>query len=225
MDDADWSPKTLTEAREHIDAVDAAILDLLHRRASIVEHVGRLKRESADTPPANAFRPAREIQMLRRMRGETNAPLAFATVVAVWREIVSGFTAAQMPLRVATLPETALLARDNFGAQARIKMYQTQDQITAALARDPAIIALLPIESNWPDAVTGGARVIAALPFCGPETHAYCIGHTALEPSGDDITLSRSGPDASITATDGYHPEQPGLLGIHPRPLTDEAQS
>lgn len=222
MDDADWSPKTLTEAREHIDAVDAAMLDLLHRRARIVEHVGRFKRDSADTPPLNAFRPAREIQMLRRMRDETAEPLAFATVVAVWREIVSGFTAAQMPLRVVTLPETAALAREGFGAQARITTCQTQDQITAALTRDPAIIALLPADSDWPDAVSGAAKVIAALPFHGPEIRAYCIGHTALEPSGDDITLARASTGAPVTATDGYHPDQPGLLGIHPRPLTDE---
>ena len=102
MDNPGWSPRSLDEARERIDAIDGTLLDLLHERARVVEHVGRLKREGGGVGAATAFRPAREIAMLRSLHARTRDPLVFATVFAVWREIVSGFTAAQVPLSVTT---------------------------------------------------------------------------------------------------------------------------
>ena len=59
MDDPDWSPRSLAEARERIDAIDDRILSLLHDRADVVGHVGRLKRESGGMGASSAFRPAR----------------------------------------------------------------------------------------------------------------------------------------------------------------------
>lgn len=56
--------RSLTELRREIDAIDEATHDLLMRRAGIVERV-RTAKGGLDT--GNAWRPAREAEILRRL--------------------------------------------------------------------------------------------------------------------------------------------------------------
>ena len=57
--------------REKIDAIDAAILDLLNQRARVAEEVGHVKAETN----APVFRPEREAQVLRNMAEKNTGPL------------------------------------------------------------------------------------------------------------------------------------------------------
>lgn len=221
MDDAGWSPRSLAEARERIDAIDAQMLALLHDRAQVVEHVGRLKRESGGAGAANAFRPAREVAMMRAMQGQTHAPLAFATVLAVWREMISGFTAAQMPLQVVTVESAMMLARDTFGAQAQIRALPSAHDCLAALAQRPGTVILLPDAGiDWPAVVESGAQVVAAAPFAGARIEAWCLTDAAPEASGEDITLALT-PTGTLRHIPGFQAETgtDTPLGGYPVPL------
>ena len=219
MDDGGWPPRSLAEARTRIDAIDGALLDLLHDRARVVEHVGRLKRESAAAP--GAFRPAREVAMLRSLHARTRDPLAFATVLAVWREMVSGFTAAQSPLSVETVAQTAALARDTFGAQAHLTIASCPGDCLTAMARTPGAVALVPAEGiDWRAVADSGGTVIAAAPFAGPAIAAWCIAMADPEPSGEDATLALA-PDGTTRHIPGFDADcgDDTRLGCYPVPL------
>lgn len=219
--DEDWRPGTLDEARERIDAIDGAILDLLHDRARVVRHVGRLKRESGGTTAASAYRPAREVAMLRALRERTRPPLAFATVSAVWREIVSGFTAAQVPLAVETVAACAALARDTFGAQAVLTVAPSPGDCLAAMARRPGTVALIPARGiDWRAVADSGGRVIAAAPYAGATVEAWCIATIAPEPSGEDVTLALTA-EGTLRHIPGFDADTNGdtSLGGYPVPL------
>ena len=233
MDDSGWRPESLDEARARIDAIDAAMLDLLHERAQVVVEVGRLKRESGGTGAASAFRPAREVAMTRSLHAKTHAPLAFATVNAVWREIISGFTAAQMPLSVVTPAKTAALARNVFGAQANVATHATAAECLAIMRDTPGTVALIPSENtDWNAVAASGGTIVAATPFAGSSIDAWCVTMASPEPSGDDITLIATadppdgatilGPCATgdVVALPGFHMDNPDAIGAYPRPLT-----
>jgi len=221
MDDPDWSPRSLAEARERIDAIDDRILSLLHDRADVVGHVGRLKRESGGMGASSAFRPAREVAMLRSLAARTRDPLSFATVMAVWREIISGFTAAQVTLPVVTMTETAALARETFGAQAQVHIAPSSAECLTTMAAMPGSVALLPAEGvDWRVMLDNGARVVAAAPFAGTSIDAWCVTMAPPEPSGDDITLTLT-PDGTLRHIPGFDADTGDdiYLGGYPVPL------
>jgi len=225
MDDADWSPRSLGEARERIDAIDTAMLTLLHDRAQVVGHVGRLKRESGGAGAASAYRPAREVAMLRALHARTRDPLAFATVQAVWREIVSGFTAAQVPLPVHTVASAAPLARDTFGAQAVVTLFPSAAECLAAMRAMPGAVALLPAtDTDWRGVVDSGGTVVAAAPYAGNRIEAWCVAMADPEPSGpapgDDTTLALTG-GGLLRHIPGFAADASGdtVLGAYPVPL------
>ncbi len=221
MDDPDWSPRSLDEARTRIDAIDDALLGLLHDRAQVVEHVGRLKRESGGAGATSAFRPAREVAMLRSLLARTHDPLAFETVFAVWREIVSGFTAAQVPLSIVTVAETAALARDTFGAQAVLSLLPRPLDCLNAMARQPGTVALLPAQdTDWRAVVDSGGHVVAAAPFAGTGIEAWCVTLGAPEPSGEDMTLALTA-EGALRHIPGFAADTAAdtCLGGYPIPL------
>ncbi len=233
MDDSDWRPASLDEARQRIDAIDSAMLDLLHQRARVVVEVGRLKRENGGTGAASAFRPAREVAMLRSLHARTNAPLTFATVDAVWREVISGFTAAQKPLTILT-PTTLLpIARNAFGAQAILDDRPSSADCLTALSASPGAIALIPMrDTDWDALMASGGTISAVIPFAGSAIDAWCVTIADPEPSGDDVTLlaTATPPDGAtllgpctkghVAALPGFHMDRPDAIGAYPRPLT-----
>jgi len=225
MDDEDrnggWRPESLEEARTRIDAIDGDILALLHDRARVVGHIGRLKRESGGAGATSAFRPGREVAMMRALYDRTRDPLAFATVLAVWREIVSGFTAAQVPLAVETVAETARLARDTFGAQAILTVAPSPGDCLTAMARMPGTVAMIPAAGiDWRAVAESGGHVVAATPYAGARIDAYCIAMAGPEPSGDDVTLALTAEGTARTLPGfGADPNGDTLLGGYPVPL------
>ena len=64
------SDDKLTPLREHIDAIDTQILDLLSQRAGVAQEVGHIKAETN----APVFRPEREMQVLRNVAERNPGP-------------------------------------------------------------------------------------------------------------------------------------------------------
>ena len=89
----------LEELRRQIDVIDEELVAILNQRAEIVVQIGKLK--SADKSPVYA--PDREKIVLDKIRGANRGPLPDRTLVAIYRELMSGSFALEKPLRIAYL--------------------------------------------------------------------------------------------------------------------------
>ena len=90
---------TLEEMRSQINQLDAQLVKLLNERARIVVEIGRLKNESG----GQIFAPDREKEVLDRVLKANEGPLPSRTLIAVWREMMSGSFALERPLQVGYL--------------------------------------------------------------------------------------------------------------------------
>ena len=106
----------LTGLREEIDSIDHELVELLNRRAEVVVRVGQYKQRSG----APIYAPDRESEVLQRVRDLNKGPLPDKTLLAIWREMMSGSFALERPLRIGFLgPEGShshMAALKKFGA-------------------------------------------------------------------------------------------------------------
>ncbi|WP_316863073.1 chorismate mutase [uncultured Cohaesibacter sp.] len=105
---------TLDELRQKIDRIDQSIHNNLIERSEIIEALIAVKR--TDKPGA-AFRPGREMNMMRRLVSRHRGILPITTVEHIWREIIATFTHMQAPFSVVVAPGSELrdVARFYFG--------------------------------------------------------------------------------------------------------------
>ena len=112
---ADRTAADLDALRVQIDKLDGQILDLANRRASIAAHIGKVKSQTG----GEVFSAAREEAVLGNVRGANKGPLPEVTVLAMFRELISGCRSLQKVQRVAFLgPEYSyshLAALERFG--------------------------------------------------------------------------------------------------------------
>lgn len=78
-----WGEK-LAACRERIDAVDLRLLELLSERTSIVEEIGRIKRE-AQLP---VYEPRREDQVFANVTAHNRGPLPDDALRRIFERIV-----------------------------------------------------------------------------------------------------------------------------------------
>jgi len=151
------SEKDIEKLRVGIDAVDAELLALLHRRAALVRRVGELK------GGAPAYRPERESGILRRVAARSEdagardgLPAEFA--VGVFREIISACRALEQDIRVAylgpqgTFSEQAV--RQHFGQRVVAEPAATIDEAFRSAESGATQFAVAPAE-NSTDGVVG----------------------------------------------------------------------
>ena len=74
----------LAECRERIDNVDLRILQLLNERTSIVQNVGRIKKEAA----LPIYEPRREDQVFHNVTANNPGPLPNDAVRRIFERIV-----------------------------------------------------------------------------------------------------------------------------------------
>jgi chorismate mutase len=74
----------LAHCRERIDNVDLRILQLLNERTSIVENVGRIKKEAA----LPIYEPRREDQVFHNVTANNPGPLPNDAVKRIFERIV-----------------------------------------------------------------------------------------------------------------------------------------
>jgi chorismate mutase/prephenate dehydratase len=90
---------SLEELRQQIDGIDAKLLELLNARAQIVVEVGKCKGKTHGP----IYAPDREKAVLEKIVKANQGPLPEKTVVAIWREMMSGSFYLERPLRIAYL--------------------------------------------------------------------------------------------------------------------------
>jgi chorismate mutase-like protein len=192
----------LDDLRGEIDEIDTALHDLIMRRAAIVENIAAAKGEQA----ASGMRPAREAEILRRLVARHAGPFPRASLVRIWREIISAVTRMQGPYNVAVFDDEVGglwdLSRDYFGSCTEISTRSARRDVVGGVADGAATHGVLPYPSEeedrpwwaglWsPDA----PRIVLRLPFAGVgnargrDTQALVIARIAPEPTGEDRSL------------------------------------
>ena len=76
--------RALAGIRKTIDAIDLELLELLNRRTTVVEEIGRAK-ESAGMP---IYEPKREADVFRNVTGHNRGPLTSDAVKRIFERII-----------------------------------------------------------------------------------------------------------------------------------------
>jgi len=145
---------SLADWRRKVDELDLQILQLISRRAEMVEEIGKTKATSGRT----IFVPSREKAIYARLRKLNNGPLPHAAVHAVFREIISGCRSLEEESKVAYLgPEatfTHVAAYDIFGHAAQYVACRDIRSVFAAVETARAQCGVVPIENSSEGAVS-----------------------------------------------------------------------
>lgn len=87
----DEARQALAQCRIKIDALDVEIVELLNRRARVVEYIGTIKRE-ANLP---VYEPRREEEVCRNVTTHNRGPLSAAAVLRLFERIIDEARALQ----------------------------------------------------------------------------------------------------------------------------------
>jgi chorismate mutase/prephenate dehydratase len=165
---ADGSAK-LEALRRRIDEIDSGILRKLNERARVVLEVGALKRDTGEP----VYSPAREQQIVERLRRENDGPFPGEGLAPVFREIVSATRSLEEALPVAYFgPEgtfTHLAAKRQFGELAKLSGVPSIEGVFAAVDLGKARLGVVPVENTTEGVVTQtlDAFAVSDLPICG----------------------------------------------------------
>jgi chorismate mutase/prephenate dehydratase len=218
MDDTASARTVLTRLRAQLDLVDDQILDLLVRRASIVDSVGR------DGGKTGAkIRPGREAAILRRLIAKPRGVLPAQAVTRFWREIFAASLIIEGGHMVAVCEgegaaDRLALAREHFGPLTPMRRHTNPAQTLAEVAREAAQLAVLPPPDEaedgpggwWQLLTASGVHrlyVIAKLPFWGrraegsPLGVAYVVAGVPPDASGQDHGLISLELPADVSRT------------------------
>ncbi len=191
-DDASLAP-----LRAEIDAIDAQVLELLNRRATVAQKVGDLKR--ATDPGAQVFRPEREAQVVRRLAELNRGPLPREAIGTIFREVMSACRSLERAAIVAylgpegTYSEQAVILQ--FGHSVERRPCATIDEIFREVEAEGADFGVIPIENSTEGTVNRSLDLLLNSPLriCGEV--ALAIHHHLLTRSGamtqDGVAVTR----------------------------------
>jgi chorismate mutase / prephenate dehydratase len=192
-------PSRLDALRRSIDEIDDAMLSLLMKRFALVEEVKAAKTNGQKDWPS-PLRPAREMQILKRLHGAAGPALPPGLLVRLWRGVVTEASLAQAPVTIHLGRKLAhnvaerLAIADGFG---RFAVSECKDEAQALVQVNvnPSDIAIVETQSNWIEAFLAGkagkAQVIGVLPVLRDkaEPGLLVFGVAPAEATGEDETL------------------------------------
>ncbi|MFO1032684.1 MAG: chorismate mutase [Hyphomicrobiales bacterium] len=214
------APPRLDEVRQQIDTVDGQILALLKTRFALVDSV-RAAKGSEASPWPSPLRPAREMEILRRLvsqRGDLPAEL----LVRLWRGIITDSTLKQSPMTIHVPKKLAqgmghrLRIRDYFGRFA-VEEWRDEGQALVQINANPADICIVETESGWAEPFMAGqagkAQVLGILPVLKQEDapRLLILGLAPSQATGEDETLLIS--KGSLPRDFGIQPVWQGKSG------------
>lgn len=194
----------LDDLRREIDEIDAALHQLVMRRAEVVQRISRAKASSRP-----AMRPGREAAILRGLAANHSGAFPLQALVRMWREMIAALTRMQQPFAVAAFAPDGVrgywdLARDHYGSSTPMQGVATPLAVFRAVAEGTAAVGVVP----WPDEDDPDPwwrylfsedpkipRIVARLPFVvraagrGEELDALALAAMPPEETGQDHTL------------------------------------
>lgn len=213
--------KKLSEIRVEIDSIDNQVHDLLMQRADLVSSVALAKQKEG----LQIVHPAREAKLMRRLLSRHKAPLPRATVVRIWRELISSVSLLQAGLSVVVSSddrgECAYwdVAKNYFGSAIPMTKISGVTNTIAEVRDGDAYFAVLPwpaaeSQSPWWDSFLNQnddektLSVICALPYgqstfdseMAVDSRAVIVSKIDFMPSDDDISFIgvKLGVEASL---------------------------
>lgn len=193
---------SLESVRAAMDAADEALLAQLLHRAALSDAIAAAKSLG---PRQTPLRPAREVQVLRRLLAKT-PPQDADLVFEVWRAISAASVRRQRPIEVFVAggadPNSKFeLARRHFGAFTKITRADDPRSAIAKMQESPCAVAVAPFPSHsgpgvwWPllsESRFHNVSIAAALPLRdeGEPEAAVLVQDAHLEPAGGDQTLA-----------------------------------
>jgi chorismate mutase/prephenate dehydratase len=136
----------LEDLRTKIDQIDTKLVELLNERAQVVIEIGKAK---GDGP---VYAPDREKKVLERIANLNKGPLPDKTLVAVWRELMSGSFFLERPLRISFLgPEgsfTHSAAVKKFGQSVEYEAVTDIHSIFDEVTRGHCDLGVVPVENS-----------------------------------------------------------------------------
>ena len=74
----------LADCRARVDEMDRKIVDLLNRRTSVVEEIGRIKKEAA----LAIYEPNREVMVFENIKSHNHGPLSPDSLQRIFERII-----------------------------------------------------------------------------------------------------------------------------------------
>lgn len=198
--------------------------DLLMQRTAVVEEVGRAKAREAppgpDTRP-QFFRPGREALVLRSLVERHRTSFPVASLVRIWREIMTGQLRVQTEITVAVYMPAGKaasagkggsywdMARDHYGAGAIYTPCKSTAEVVAAVRSGAAGIGVLPVPNEkdedpwWPELAADeddAPAIVARIPILSEPNQpdgALLVAQVDPESTGADrsyLCLSSAEP-------------------------------
>lgn len=144
----------LQQLRQKIDALDGKIVDLLNQRAKITLSIGHHKLKNN----ASIYAPAREKQVLERLKALNKGPMNREALEAIYREIMSASLALEKSLRIAYLGPQAtfshLAALQRFGSMVDYVSCDNVAEIFSKVEHGDCDYGVVPIENSIEGVVT-----------------------------------------------------------------------
>src|SRR4030043_1335358 len=145
---------SIKELRSQINKLDLQLVELLNERARIVVEIGKLKNKTGKP----VYSPDREKEILAMVTKANKGPLPDKTLVAIWRELMSGFFALEKPLRIGYLgpggsfSHTAAMLK--FGQSVEYEPLPDITSIFEEVSKGHCDLGVVPIENT-----TGGGVI------------------------------------------------------------------
>ena len=138
----------LSDLRKEIDRIDKEILDLLNRRAETALEIGKHKQKTNKS----FFAPEREREVFERLTTANKGPLPNASLLAIYREIISASRALERPLTVVywgpPATNTHMASIQKFGSSSTFVPADTIPDVFSEVERERADFGIVPIENS-----------------------------------------------------------------------------
>ena len=202
----------LESARQQIDALDAEIMERISRRAALALETARAKEAGGAF-----YDPAREAQVLRRVRETNPGPLPDDSMVYLFREIMSACLALEHPTRVAYLgPEgtfTHQAALRHFGQSAEITPRDNITEVFRVVESGQSEYGVVPVENSTDGVVAHTLDLFVESPLKISGEVELAVHHHLLARDEDRAALRqvRAHPQALAQCRQWLDRELPGL--------------
>ena len=170
--------------RIEIDEIDATILELLNRRASVAQNVGHIKAETN----APVFRPEREAQVLRAAADKNPGPLHDGDVQLIFREIMSACRALEKRVIVAYLGPAGTFSEQavyrQFGHAVEALPCPSIDDVFRAAETGTVDFGVVPVENSAEGAVNRTLDLLLQTKLMISGDVAIDVHHNLMTASG-----------------------------------------
>ncbi|MFA5553800.1 MAG: prephenate dehydratase [Phycisphaerae bacterium] len=144
----------IEDLRKRIDEIDDELVKLLNERAQVVVEIGKEKNKTG----GQIYAPDREKKVLEKIKSVNKGPLPDKTLLAIWRELMSGSFALERPLRIGYLGPGGSFSHNaamlKFGQSVEYEPLTDIRSIFTEVSKGHCDLGVVPIENT-----TGGGVI------------------------------------------------------------------